>query len=168
MSNENRQQWYKAAEVWEQDFVSQYGEKFNIILNPSKSKSPYAPDLYCLNTSKSADLKLQKKPFFTAKKLYGIDPNYCWTFNVSDLFEYVCKYDYSFGLFIWVVHDKAEQYNIQVEEAEAVYYTTIGLLKDHVARKGKIHEYSRRINDTNGNAYGSYAFDLSSKIFTKL
>lgn len=156
---EDRETWYALAEAWEQEFIDKYGERFKVIINPSKSINKYAPDLYCLNSFTSADLKPVFTPFFTSTS-YGIDPNYCLTFNISDLLEYAYAHDERFGLFFWVKFQSAHQYNTVIAEKEEVYYATLGELKDYLRKSGKIHEYSRRVNDTKGNAYASYLVDL--------
>jgi hypothetical protein len=33
-------------------------------------------------------------------------------------------------------------------------------LKRIIKKSGKVHHYIRRMNDTNGNSYGSYGIDL--------
>jgi hypothetical protein len=158
MNTEVRSDWYVSAEDWERDFVNEYGEKFNIIINPSKKLSKYAPDLYLLKESKSADLKLLKEPFYKAKQTFNIPARFCWTFNPSDLFEYSVKHSDCFGIFIWKKFKDSEKYNTKIEEETEVYYTTLGGLKPLC--QGKIHQYVRRMNDTNGNSYGSYGIDL--------
>jgi len=98
---ENRNIWYEKAEKWEVDFIEKYGKKFSLIINPSKEINKYAPDLYMLKTSVSADLKMLRVPFYAAQKIYNIPAQYCWTFNVSDLWEYSTKYSNNLGVFIW-------------------------------------------------------------------
>lgn len=169
MNTEDRQLWYDKAERWEIEFVEKYGEKFNLIINPSKSINKYAPDLYLLKTSEPADLKVQNEPFYKSKELYGIDPNYCWTFNVSDMVEYLYKYNDDFGIIIWVRYHNCSGYGVTVQDTESIYYTTIGRIKKHAKVSGNVHKYVRRINDTNGNAYGSHTLDLSdNSVFKRI
>ena len=157
---EKRETWYKNAEIWEIEFIKKYGDKFGLIINPSKTVSKYAPDLYILKSSVSADLKLLKQPFYKSEQIYNIPPQYCWTFNPSDLFDYSVKYCDNFGIFIWKKFDDSTKYDIKIKKDESVYYTTLFDLKKLVQKNGKIHEYIRRMNDTNGNSYGSYGIDL--------
>jgi len=156
IDTENRTDWYKNADVWEVDFVKKYGEKFGIIINPSKSISKYAPDLFILKTSVSGDLKKLKEPFYKSQEIYDIPSQYCWTFNPSDFFEYTTKYCDNFGIFIWKIFENSSKYNSDIVKEECVYYVTLFELKKIIRKSGKI----RRMNDTNGNSYGSYGIDL--------
>jgi len=160
IDTEIRKEWYENAEAWEVDFVKKFGDRFTLIINPSKSISKYSPDLFILKTSVSADLKLLKEPFYKSQKIYGIPPKYCWTFNPSDLFEYSAKYCDNFGIFIWKVFEKSSKYNVDIEKEQSVYYVTLFDLKKLIMKSGKIHHYIRRMNDTNGNSFGSYGIDL--------
>ena len=157
---ENRNIYYKNSELWELEFIKKYGQRYGIIINPSKQISKFSPDLFILKQSVSADLKLLKAPFYKSKEIYNIPTEYCWTFNPSDLFEYAIKYSDNFGIFIWKTFDKSSQYGIEVIEEEAVYYVSLFDLKRLIKKDGKIHHYIRRMNDTNGNSYGSYGIDL--------
>lgn len=157
---ESRKEWYKNADDWEIEFVKKYGQKFGVIINPSKSISKYAPDLFILKTSISGDLKMLKQPFYKSNEKYNIPPQHCWTFNPSDFFEYTTKYSDNFAIFIWKQFEKTSMYDVDVESEEAVYYVTMYNLKKIIMKDGKIHHYIRRMNDTNGNSYGSYGIDL--------
>lgn len=160
IDTENRSNWYKYAEEWEIEFVRIYGDRFGIIINPSKNVSKYAPDLFTLNNSISADLKMLKEPFYKSNEIYSIPPQHCWTFNPSDLFEYTTKYCDDFGIFIWKIFSESSKYNSNVIAEESVYYITLFELKKIIRKSGKIHHYIRRMNDTNGNSYGSHGIDL--------
>lgn len=160
MNTEIRQGWYIEAEKWEQDFIKKYGETYKLIINPSKSISKYAPDLFMLTNSMSADLKLLKEPFYKSKNIFNIEPQYCWTFNVSDYFSYSAEYPDSFGIFIWKIFEQSNKYGVNINKEESVYYTTLFDLKRIINKEGKIHKYIRRMNDNNGNSYGSYGIDL--------
>ncbi len=157
---ENREVWYNNADNWEIDFVAKYGEKYGVIINPSKSLSKYAPDLFILKTSVSGDLKMLREPFYTSQQIYNIPPQHCWTFNPSDLFEYTTKYSDDFGIFIWKVFAKSSGYSVDIIAEESIYYVSLFELKRILRKSGKIHNYIRRMNDTNGNSYGSYGIDL--------
>ena len=157
---EKREDWYKKADKWEMEFVEKYGEKFDIIINPAKTKYKTAPDLYILSTSQAADLKILNVPFFKSESIYNIPPQYCWTFNPSDLFEYSVKHSDSFGIFIWKNFEESSRYGNHVKEEEALYYLPLFKIKKMTVHNNKIHHYIRRMNDTNGNSFGSYGLDL--------
>jgi len=157
---EKRESWYESADKWEVDFVNKYGGKFGIVINPSKETIPYAPDLYIIKSFISADLKVLRKPFYKAIDVYGIPSQHCWTFNPSDLFEYSIKFPDDFGIFIWKSFEDSNEYSIQIDKEESIYYTTMYDLKRIIKKSGKVHHYIRRMNDTNGNSYGSYGIDL--------
>ena len=173
MKNKNRLQtedlnsWYEAAEEWEREFVERFGSRFKVIINPSKSITETAPDLYCLNSSTSADLKPMFTPFYNARKLYGIDPNMAWTFNVSDLIDYSFTHDGKFGLFVWVKFDESEMYGVSIKQKEEIYYTTLGDLKDYLRKRKIIHKYGKRVLDER-NEQASFVISLADPIFRKL
>jgi len=160
MYNENRKVWYNKADNWELDFINKYGEKYGLIINPSKEISKYAPDLFILKSSISADLKMLNVPFYKSDEIYNIPAQYCWTFNPSDLFEYSTKYSDNFGIFVWKKFKQSLKYNKNINEEESIYYITLFELKKLIQKQGKIHHYIRRMNDTNGNSYGSFGIDL--------
>jgi|DEB0MinimDraft_6_1074348.scaffolds.fasta_scaffold102913_1 hypothetical protein len=157
---EDRAQYYKWADEWEEDFVLKYGAQFNIIINPAKAKAKTAPDLYMLKKHTSADLKSLQKPFYKSQQKWGIPAQHSWQINWSDLFEYSLKHPDQFGIFIWKRFKDSEKYGVKVYAEEAVYYTSLFLLKSIVARSGKLHKYIRRRNDTNGNSIDSFIVDL--------
>jgi|TARA_R100000482_G_scaffold122173_1_gene69275 hypothetical protein len=157
---EKRSEYYKMADTWEKDFLDKYGEQLGLIPNPSKQEFKHAPDLYMLDDCVSADLKSLQIPFYKSEKIYGIPPQHCWTFNPSDLFEYSVKYSDNFGLYIWKRFEDSEKYGHKVSKEEAVYYTPLFSIKKIVRKANKIHHYIRRMNDTNGNSYGSHGVDL--------
>jgi len=157
---EDRNEWYKKADNWEAEFVKKYGNSLSVIINPSKSVSKFAPDLFLLERSVSGDLKILREPFYKSEQIYRIPPQHCWTFNPSDLFEYSTKYSDNFCIYIWKMFQESSRFNIKVEREEAVYYVSLYDLKKLIMSDGKIHHYIRRMNDTNGNSYGSYGIDL--------
>ena len=157
---EKRSDYYEFADAWEKDFLDTYGERLGLIENPSKQKFKHAPDLYILRSCVSADLKSLQIPFYKSEKVYGIPPQHCWTFNPSDLFEYSVKYSDNFGLFIWKRFDNSSKYGYVVKKEEAVYYAPLFTIKKILKKSNKIHHYIRRMNDTNGNSYGSHGVDL--------
>ena len=160
INTEKRAGWYENADKWELEFVEKYGNRFGLMINPSKCISKYAPDLYILKTSVSGDLKMLKEPFYKSEKIYGIPPQHCWTFNPSDLFEYTTKYCDDFGIFVWKRFQESTRYDVDINQEECVYYVNLFDLKRIIKGSGKIHHYIRRMNDTNGNSYGSYGIDL--------
>lgn len=166
MNTEKREDWYANADNWEVDFVNKFKDKFSVIINPSKEVDKFSPDLYMLKSYESADLKVLREPFYTSKKVYGINPQDCWTFNPSDFFDYSIKHSDKFGIFIWKRFLKSEKFGVKIESEESVYYVSLFKLKSIIIKHGKIHHYIRRMNDTNGNSYGSYGIDL--RLLTKI
>lgn len=164
LDTENRNKWYNYAEIWEKEFIEKYGERLELILNPSKEINKTAPDLYSLSNYRSADLKVMNIPFYKSQGIFGIPPQHCWTFNYSDLCEYAIKYSDSFGIFIWKRFQKDTQFGVEIQEEEAVYVTNLYTLKRVITNSGKLHHYIRRVNDNNGNSYASYGVDLRELI----
>ena len=160
LDTENRQSWYDKAVVWEEEFVKKYGDEFGIIINPSKNADKCSPDLFIMKGSISGDLKMLNIPFYKSQEYYGIPPQDCWTFNVSDMFDYALRYSNNFGIFIWKLFERTKVYNVEIHEEESVYYTSLFELKRIIIKNNQIHHYIRRLNDTNGNSYGSFMIDL--------
>ena len=164
---ENRTEWYSLGEEREYQFIEKYGEKLELIINPSKQKYKTAPDLYYIKEFQSAELKVQFAPFFKSESLFNISPQYAWTFNQNDLLDYAITKNDKFPIFIWVKYDKdIENYGIVVKQFEAVYMTRIFYLKQLV-EKACLWDYIKRKNTT-GNSKESYAFDLRTHYFKKL
>lgn len=159
-NTENREIWYKEAELNELKFIELYGNKLQVIINPSKEINKFAPDLYILKNFTSADLKILKEPFYKSNELFNIPPEYCWTFNPSDFFEYAIKFPDNFGLFIWQSFKESSKFNIKINEVNKIYFCYLFELKNIINKSNKLHHYIKRMNDTNGNSYGSYAIDL--------
>jgi hypothetical protein len=167
MMTEDKYKWYAAAEIWEREFVFEYGDRYSIIINPAKEINKYSIDLFCLRTSILADLKPMFAPFYKGQEMYGINPIYCWTFNVSDLIDYAYSHDDRLGIFIWVKFAESEMFNIKVESTESIYFTTLGQLKDYIKENHIIHKYGKRINDM-ANERESFIINLQDKIFRKI
>lgn len=167
MNTENTELWYEAAETWENDFVVKYGDRFKIIINPAKKYNKYAPDLYCLNTCTNADLKPQFTPFYKAFELYGVNPQYAWTFNVSDLLEYLIQWENDLGIFVWVKFEDSNLFGVEISKCENIYFVKVSDLKKLLNKKKIIHKYGKRINDAR-NEHESFIIDLRESIFKKV
>lgn len=159
MNTENRSEWYKKAEIWEQMFIDQHGDQLGLIRNPAKVVDRCAPDLYSVKDSQAGDLKLLAQPFYKAEEKFKIPAQHCWTLNVSDIVDYALTRSDKFQIYVWKVFKESERYGVQIEADTAVYFADLYRLKELVGM-GKIHKYIRRMNDTNGNAYGSHTIDL--------
>jgi hypothetical protein len=81
-----RPYWYKHGEELEKVFVSKFGKKLGIIINPQKTTDPTVPDF--THSNGLGDLKSQHTPLFTSKAQYGIPPTFAVTFNLKDVFGY--------------------------------------------------------------------------------
>lgn len=167
MNTENRSEWYSLGEERENLFIKEYGERLELIINPSKVKYKTAPDLYSLKDCRSAELKVQFEPFFKSQSIFNIDPQFAWTFNQNDLLDYAITKDDNFPIYIWVKYkEDVENFGIKVKKFEAVYITRVFYLKK-LAEKACVWDYIRRKN-TSGNSKESYAFDLQTQYFKKI
>jgi len=72
----------------EQQFVAQVCPALGLVatINPAKQHDRYAPDMVV--DGQVADLKCQQTPFFKARVLYNLDPQYVVTFNRKDYLRY--------------------------------------------------------------------------------
>lgn len=158
MDTENRKSFYDRANDWERVFISNHEGK--VIQNPSRSISKFAPDLFLLDSSESADLKLLFEPYYKSKEKFGIDPLFAWSFNDSDFREYQLKYGDHFKIIIWQRFEKSSMFGVDIEETEKIWGTTIFDIKREIRKSKNFHKYIRRQNDTNGNSYASHILDL--------
>jgi hypothetical protein len=166
MNNEEITEWYKAADQWEQEFVNKFGERFSLIINPSKKDDKYAPDLYWLTKYISADLKALFTPFFKSFEYWKINPQDAWTLNVSDFCEY-SLYSFDLPIFIWKKFKQEQSYGYEVKAEESIYVTTTNKVREYIKKSKYIHTYGKRLTDEK-NALASYSLDLTDKIFIKI
>ena len=159
MNTEDRGEWYEKGEKIERQFIDKYGDELSLIINPSKDKCKMAPDLYNLEKSEAGDLKYLGQPFYKAMDKFEIPPEYCWTLNVGDIVNYAVTRSDRFEIYIWQNFAQSKRYGVEIEPVERVWHCDLHLLKGIIGRS-KIHEYIRRTNDTNGNAYASHTIDL--------
>src|SRR3954454_23053909 len=84
--------WVDAGRDKERDFVERVLPRlgFSGAINPAKESDIYAPDL--LVEGQLADLKAQRMPFFKARELYEVDPQFAVTFNEKDYLRYRDRY----------------------------------------------------------------------------
>jgi len=163
--------WCKKGESLEIAFLEQYGAEFKLILNPDKVIKPTVPDFVHTPSNRLADLKTQNTPFFSSKKLFGLDPQFAVTFNKIDLDRYQQLYPniliyYSISwLATSIVFDSGA--SIKVQPLSGVWGIRLENLLP-LCGSQNLHEYKQRKNDTNGNAKDSYVVDLRSKGFKRL
>lgn len=128
----------------------------------SKKLDPYSHDL--IVNGQIAELKHPTTPFFKAKVIYGLDPQFTVTFNHKDYLRYCERYP-NVIIYFWV--DWKELVKVirnekfTVEPMKGLWKVSFEILRVAVeGRKQPIHSYQRRTNDNVGNAKNSYAFDL--------
>ena len=164
---QNKALWCKKGETIEAAFVSKYGERLEVSINPAKQSNPYAPDLF---TPKGvADLKTQNTPFFKAESLFGINPSYAVVFNRKDFERYELKYP-QIDVYFWVewhsVAFEMGEFRQEVEFVSGVWFIPFDKLVDVLSRS-KEHSYSQRVHDRRGNAKSSFVFDIRESEFTR-
>lgn len=166
---QNKSLWCKDGEKIEEVFVNKYGKQLDLVINPAKVNNPYAPDLLKSNEF-IGDLKTQNTPFFKANDLYGIDPTYAVVFNRKDAERYWRQYK-EIIIYFWVEwHSVRFEMGSTIKEVEFLngvwsipFVELVELLK--VAPE---HMYQQRVNDTKGNAKGSFVLDIRNPKFTKV
>lgn len=161
--------WCKDGEKIELAFVSRYGGKLNLKINPEKATNPYAPDLV-FGENHLADLKTQNTPFFKAKNLYGIDPSYAVVFNRKDAVRYYEKYP-GISIYFWVEWHSVKfvmgTFENKVQYISGVWRIPFKSLVELLKTAPK-HEYQQRKNDQKGNAKSSFVLDIRNPLFTKV
>jgi hypothetical protein len=160
--------WCADGAAKEHSFVDKYGAELGLRLHPNKLHDPYGPDLIH-SSGEWADLKTQNTPFFQARKMFELDPQYTVTFNVKDRARYEDNYPNILIFFAveWLV--LRMQYTSGYERKvipmwgvwEAPFQELLPFLKED-----KVHRYQQRIGDKYGNAQLSYV--LSLKNFRRL
>lgn len=148
------------AEKWELEFCSDVAPRYGITaeINPNKVVHPEDNDLLVhLPDGKHVigELKPNFKPFFMAGKLYGIDPQYAFAFNLRDLRDIPLD-----GIvFVWLRFKRVTGYGVSIEYMEKVYgeWGHVFVHKIKTAN-APVHEYQRRIDDPI-NAKRSYILD---------
>jgi len=143
-------------------FVNVLVKKLNLplIINPEKVKDKFALDLLDTRKSEPSDLKYQQTPFFKARSLYDLNPQYAVTINVKDIVRYLEQYGNP-DIYFWLDWDKELEKEIggkryAVKSMAAIYVATT---KQINKMNLPIHSYARRINDQNGNKKDSYIVD---------
>jgi len=167
---QDKSHWCKDGEKIEEAFVRLYGEQLNLAINPAKEHDPYAPDLINTVTGKLGDLKFQATPFFRAQKLFGIDPTYAVVFNEKDKLRYQEKYP-EITIYYWVnwiaVRYKTDWNEIKAQPLNGVWKSGFPEFNNYLAAR-PLHSYQQRVDDTKGNAKGSFVCDIRDEVFEKL
>jgi hypothetical protein len=162
MDTENKQEWCDYGDDAERMFAA--GRLFQLGLgghiNPQKKTNPYVHDLYVQFPS---DLKTVRTPLFKSMELYGIDPQYAVTFNHKDAERYKDLYPNIIVIFDILWNDCRKEFNDVKYEVANMHLTVAGFLSDirNAIIKSGSHriDYTRRVEDTSGNAKSSWVFD---------
>lgn len=155
---EDKAWWLSRGEELEVDFINQFGGSLDapVRLNPKKREDPTLPDL--LYDGNLADLKVQTTPFFTASR-YGLDPNFCVTFNRKDWSRYNDHYPGLVVIF-WVDWKQLSYGKLRVQPFSGIFKLSMDEINQMVIRGAPEHAYQRRQNDQIGNAKSSFLFDV--------
>ena len=162
MDTEDKQSWCDYGDDAERHFVA--GRLFDIGLgghiNPQKKTNPYVHDMFVQFPS---DIKTVRTPLFKSMELYGIDPQYAITFNHKDAERY--KEFYPNIIVIFDIWWKNCSLNIGGQDyaVKDMHLTAAGFLHDirtAIVKSGSCRiDYSRRVEDTSGNAKSSWVLD---------
>lgn len=168
---QDKMEWCQKGENLELAFLNEFGNEFELILNPDKATNPTVPDFLYAPSNRLADLKTQNTPFFKSKKLFGIDPQFAVTFNKVDLERYQKLYPeiliyYSVSWLATSIHfDNGA--SVKVKPMSGIWGINLKNLLP-LCKESNLHEYIQRKNDNKGNAKSSYVVDLRSKGFKEL
>lgn len=164
VSPEDKAFWVEAGAEKESVFVETVLPRlgFSGSLNPEKSLDPYAPDL--LVEGHLADLKCQRTPFFKARELYNVDPQFAVSFNDKDFERYRDNHP-SLDIYFWIVWQVCEKTIggelYRVRPMAGVWRASFPALRRRIEQdRVGAHAYLHRLFDTAGNAKRSYVFDL--------
>lgn len=167
---QDKSYWCRDGEKIEEAFIRLFGKSLNLEINPEKKDNPYVPDLINIQTGQLADLKQQATPFFQAGQLYEIDPTYAVVFNEKDKIRYQKNYP-NIIIYYWVnwlaVRFKMGNDEIIAKPLKGIWTTDFPKFEKYLTNC-PIHYYRQRINDTQGNARGSYVCDIRNQVFKKV
>jgi hypothetical protein len=162
---ENKQAWCDKYGT-EAEFSFSIGRMHDIghptFLNPAKRTDKYTHDLF---TIFQTDLKTVRTPLFRARELFGIDPQYAVTFNVKDGIRYAKLYPNIIVIFdvLWEqqISMIISGVNYSVKPMHETYVGFLSDIRSAINLSGcKKIQYTRRINDTSGNAKESFVIDV--------
>lgn len=163
--------WCATGATYEQVFLLKYGIELGLAINPKKEADPYVPDLIKIADGRIADLKTQNTPFFKARSLHKIDPQFAITFNGKDYRRYKRLYP-SIDIYFWVswipIKFVMGATTIVVDPMEGIWNISLVNIDKMIKDGASNHQYQQRIGDRRGNAQDSYVFDLQNPLFTKL
>jgi hypothetical protein len=111
-----------------------------------------------------ADLKCQQTPFFKARVLYNLDPQFVVTFNRKDYRRYQRQYP-SISIYFWLDWHVREMLigrsTFVVQALAGVWRAPFAQIATLIERrKAPLHVYQRRQGDLQGNAKESYLVDV--------
>ena len=153
----DKQAWVENAND-EVEFVSVYGKRLGVILNPAKVDDRFAPDLYSYRYNTLADVKKQQEPFRKAMELFGIAPERCVTVNVLDVVRYAAKHGGVFLIYFWLQHPENAN--------NGVYASSIrNLVQRIVTQRRMIHQYQTR---EQGGENKTHSFVISLDDLTRI
>jgi len=155
---EDKAWWLQHGENLEVEFVARCRQrlKLEIALNPEKQRDKTVPDL--VFGERLADLKTQNTPFFMASR-YGIDPQFCVTFNRKDFERYSDRYP-DIVIFFWVDWKQVTYKSVSVQPMTGIFMIEFSDIRKQVNSGAPEHSYLRRAHDRLGNAKSSFLFDV--------
>lgn len=160
-SNQDKRTWcMEYGPITERKFVAWATQTLglDVCMNPAKNGDPYTYDL--LLDRKPADLKTVRTPFYLARDLYGLDPQYTVTFNHKDGQRYRKNYP-DISIMFDVVFDGSPHQMGCVQPMRLVAVGTLNQVAQAITDSGyHRHGYQQRINDTQGNAKESWLLDV--------
>ena len=161
---EDKHWWVIEWAKQEQQFVAQVCPALGLAatINPAKQRDRYAPDIVV--DGQVADLKCQQTPFFKARVLYNLDPQYVVTFNRKDYLRYQRLYP-GITIYFWLDWQVRERLIGRAAFAvaplagvwRAPFAQLAALIEQRIA---PLHAYQRRHHDLQGNAKESYLVDV--------
>jgi hypothetical protein len=161
---EDKGWWVIEGAKQEQLFVAQVCPKLGLAapINPAKRHNRYAPDIVV--DGRVADLKCQQTPFFKARVLYNLDPQYVVTFNRKDYLRYQRLYP-SIIIYFWLDWQVREMLigptKFVVTPLAGVWRAPLRQIAALIEQgSAPLHAYQRRQADRQGNARDSYLMDV--------
>ena len=154
----DRHWWYLHGEKLENKFIEICNNHLGLvaIINPEKLIKKTAVDL--IIDGRLSDLKTQNTPFFTSGK-YGIEPQYCVTFNRKDYHYYSQKYS-EIDIYFWIEWTQLRYRMHIVPYMAGIYRISFKKLAKIIEDGVPEHTYLNRQDPANRNAKSSFLLDV--------
>ena len=153
---EDKDWWIKWGSIKEEQFLQHCLEDGLLPGIAKSSGPPHYPEF--TYQGQYLDLKTVQTPFFMAKKKYNINSNSAVTLNTQDVLD--CTHKYPECQIVFDVDWQEDtKFGVEIKARKELRFLSYKRMQELII-DAPIHYYQKRMNDSNGNAKGSYVLDL--------